>query len=128
MDAQFGTGDEAAVIGGQKQCGGGDFLRATQPVERYRRDERCIELVGGLHRVGLTVEHGGVDRAGARGVEGGSGSVAAPFAPASVSPGALSSTRQADRLRACRVRSGWERCCQTLAARFGIPRRWLRLE
>jgi hypothetical protein len=41
IDTQFGTGDEAALIGGQKQSGGRDLLRAAQPVERYRRDELC---------------------------------------------------------------------------------------
>jgi hypothetical protein len=64
VDAQFGTGDEAAVVGGQKHCGGCDLFRAAQPAERYRRGELCPNLVGGLHRIGQTVQDGGANRAG----------------------------------------------------------------
>src|ERR1700751_1811730 len=61
IDAQLDAGDEAAVIGGQKQCGGGDLLGAAQPVEWYRRGE--------LRLVRLTVQHGGVNRTRAQRVE-----------------------------------------------------------
>src|SRR6201998_3956213 len=61
IDAQLDAGHEAAVIGGQKQCSGCDLFGAAQPVEWYRRGELCL--------VGLTVQHGSVDRARAQGVE-----------------------------------------------------------
>src|SRR6201993_2684182 len=61
IDAQFVAGHEAAVVGGQKQCRGRDLLGAAQPVEWYRRGELCL--------VGLSVQHGSVDRARAQRVE-----------------------------------------------------------
>src|SRR5258705_1326957 len=61
IDAQFDAGHEAAVIGGQKQCSGCDLLGAAQPVKWYRRGE--------LRLVGLSVQHGSVDRAPAQRVE-----------------------------------------------------------
>src|ERR1700739_1430684 len=61
IDAQLDAGHEAAVIGRQKQCSGCDLFGAAQPVEWYRR--------GVLGFVGLTVQHGSVDRARAQCVE-----------------------------------------------------------
>src|ERR1700751_2708168 len=61
IDAQFDAGHEAAVIGGQKQWRGCDPFGGAQPVEWYPRGELCL--------VGLTVQHGSVDRARAQRVE-----------------------------------------------------------
>jgi hypothetical protein len=48
IDAQFGAGHEAAVIGRQEQGGGRDLFRAAHPIEWYRRGERRPDLGGGL--------------------------------------------------------------------------------
>src|SRR6201993_2737657 len=78
IDAQFDAGHEAAVIGGQKQCGGCDLLWAAQPLEWYRRGE--------LRLVGLSVQHGSVDGARAQRVEPDAAAVGLPGPGAGIGP------------------------------------------
>src|SRR6478752_748608 len=86
IDAQFGAGHEAAVIGGQKQCRGRDLFRAAHPVERNGCRERRPDGVGALGRAGLKVHDGGVDRARAQGVEPDSAVVELPGPRAGIGP------------------------------------------
>src|SRR5258705_8753051 len=85
IDAEFDAGHEAAVIGGQKQCGGRDFFGAAQPVEWYRRGELCL--------VGLSVQHGSVDRARAQRVKPDAAAVGLPGPGAGIGPRAVIFTR-----------------------------------
>jgi hypothetical protein len=78
IDAQFDAGNEAAVVGGQKQCGGRDLFRAAQPIEWYRRGELCL--------VGLTVQHGSVNRTRAQRVEPDAAVVELPGPGAGIGP------------------------------------------
>src|SRR6266403_3875962 len=78
IDAQFDAGHEAAVVGGQKQCGGRDFFGAAQPVKWYRRGELCL--------VGLSVQHFSVDRARAQRVEPDAAIVELPGPGAGIGP------------------------------------------
>src|ERR1700722_20326837 len=78
VDAQFGAGHEAAVIGGEKQSRGRDLFGGPHPVERNRRRALGSDRVPPLRRVGLKGHDGGGDRARAQGVEPDSAVVGLP--------------------------------------------------
>lgn len=65
IDEEFGAGDEAAVVGGEKEDGGGKLIRRADSAQRNKGSNICFELGELLFCWGKIMQAGRIDGAGA---------------------------------------------------------------